>query len=47
VTLLLGNKKVGKSAIAMELAVKVAQRDSEWLGFPLNQDETLGLLREQ
>jgi hypothetical protein len=33
VTLLLGNRKVGKSALALELAVAVARRESEWAGF--------------
>jgi hypothetical protein len=42
VTLLLGNKKVGKSAIAMELAVAVARREAEWLGFPLNKEKMRG-----
>jgi hypothetical protein len=36
VTLLLGNKKVGKSAMALELAVAAARREQEWLGFPLD-----------
>jgi hypothetical protein len=35
VTLLLGDKKTGKSAVAMELAVAVARKESHWLGFPL------------
>jgi hypothetical protein len=35
VTLLLGDKKTGKSAIAMELAVAIARKESHWLGFPL------------
>jgi AAA domain len=35
-TLLLGNRKVGKSALAMELAVAAARREKEWMGFPLN-----------
>lgn len=38
ITLLLGDKKHGKSAIAMELAVDTAQRTPRWLGFPLNAD---------
>jgi hypothetical protein len=42
VSLLLGNKKVGKSAIAMELAVNVAQREPEWLGFPIGKNELRG-----
>jgi hypothetical protein len=36
ITLLLGNRKIGKSAAAMELAVAVARREPQWLGFPLN-----------
>jgi hypothetical protein len=36
ITLLLGNKKVGKSVIVMELSVAVSRRESEWLGFPLD-----------
>jgi AAA domain len=36
VTLLLGNKKVGKSAIALELAVNTALRRQKWLGFSLD-----------
>ena len=36
VTLLLGNKKVGKSALALELAVAVAQREKQWVGFPVD-----------
>jgi hypothetical protein len=36
VTLLLGNRKVGKSALALELAVAVAQREKQWAGFPIN-----------
>jgi hypothetical protein len=35
VTLLLGDKKTGKSAVAMELAVAIARKESHWLGFPL------------
>jgi AAA domain len=35
-TLLLGNKKVGKSGSMLELAVAVARRESSWLGFPLD-----------
>lgn len=35
-TLLLGNKKVGKSAMALELLVAVARREKEWLGFPID-----------
>jgi AAA domain len=42
VTLLLGNKKVGKSAIALELAVAVARREAEWLGFPLDKEKIRG-----
>jgi hypothetical protein len=42
VTLLLGNKKVGKSAIAMELAVAVARGEMGWLGFPINNDKIRG-----
>ncbi len=38
-TLLLGNKKVGKSAMALELAVAVARRESTWMGFPLDAGE--------
>lgn len=37
-TLLLGNKKTGKSTAMLELAVAVARREKEWLGFPLNND---------
>ncbi len=37
ITLLLGNRKVGKSAIALELAVVTARRRGEsWLGFPVD-----------
>jgi hypothetical protein len=36
VTLLLGNKKVGKSALGLELEVAVARREKTWAGFPLN-----------
>jgi hypothetical protein len=36
VTLLLGNKKVGKSTLALELAVADAKRETQWAGFPLN-----------
>ena len=42
VTLLLGNKKVGKSAAALQLAVSVARRELEWMGFPLNRDGMRG-----
>jgi hypothetical protein len=36
VTLLLGNKKVGKSALGLELAVADARREETWAGFQLN-----------
>jgi hypothetical protein len=42
VTLMLGDKKVGKSALAMELAVATAQRAEEWIGFPLDKDNLAG-----
>lgn len=35
-TLLLGNKKVGKSAMALELLVSVARREKQWLDFPID-----------
>ena len=35
VTLLLGNRKVGKSALGLELAVTTARREAEWAGFNL------------
>ena len=35
VTLLLADQKVGKSAVAMQLAVAVANREPDWLGFPV------------
>jgi AAA domain-containing protein len=36
VTLLLGDKKHGKTAMAQQLAVAYTQREKEWLGFPLD-----------
>lgn len=36
VTMLLGDHKTGKSTLATELAVAVARRDCDWLGFGLN-----------
>jgi hypothetical protein len=38
-TLLGGNKKIGKSAVALELAVATASREREWLGFPLDTSQ--------
>jgi hypothetical protein len=37
-TLLLGDKKTGKSTALLELCVAVARRESSWLGFPINHD---------
>jgi AAA domain len=37
-TLLLGNRKAGKSTALLELAVAVARREPEWMGFPLNHE---------
>jgi hypothetical protein len=36
VTELAGNRKVGKSTLALELAAAVARREPTWAGFPLN-----------
>lgn len=35
-TLLLGNKKVGKSGMLLELLVAAARREKEWLDFPID-----------
>jgi hypothetical protein len=37
-TLLLGDKKTGKSTALLELCVAVARREPSWLGFPINRD---------
>jgi hypothetical protein len=43
VTLLLGNRKVGKSANALELAVTVARRELSWAGFPVTPREGIAV----
>jgi hypothetical protein len=39
ITLLGGNRKIGKSTVAVELAVAVARREKEWLGFPIDTSQ--------